>query len=85
MGNPAPTPSAATSAHAVATSAHAVPSWRHTAACADPEVDPEIFFPEGTTGPAERQAAEARTVCAGCPVRTPCLREGLVEPDGVRV
>jgi WhiB family redox-sensing transcriptional regulator len=49
--------------------------WRDNAACRDH--DPELFFPEGTIGPALRQAEQARRVCQSCPVRTPCLRFAL--------
>jgi WhiB family redox-sensing transcriptional regulator len=45
--------------------------WRHEAACQDE--DPELFFPVGTTGPAELQTEEAKAVCSFCPVRTECL------------
>lgn len=46
-------------------------TWRHYAACRDH--DPELFFPIGITGPARAQLAEAKAVCAGCPVRCMCL------------
>ncbi|MGH8909679.1 MAG: WhiB family transcriptional regulator [Egibacteraceae bacterium] len=45
--------------------------WRERAACLD--VDPERFFPIGTTGPALERADEAKRVCAGCEVRADCL------------
>lgn len=45
--------------------------WRDCAACR--RHDPELFFPEGTAGPALRQAEQAKLVCQSCPVRTPCL------------
>ncbi|NIJ11608.1 WhiB family redox-sensing transcriptional regulator [Saccharomonospora amisosensis] len=45
--------------------------WRARAACATPEVDPEVFFPEPGPGMAE-QIAAAQRVCAGCPVREQC-------------
>jgi WhiB family transcriptional regulator, redox-sensing transcriptional regulator len=45
--------------------------WRDVAACR--HHDPELFFPEGTAGPALEQADQARQVCQSCPVRTPCL------------
>jgi WhiB family transcriptional regulator, redox-sensing transcriptional regulator len=45
--------------------------WRLAAACRD--IDPELFFPIGTAGPAVAQIAEAKRVCLTCPVRTPCL------------
>ena len=47
------------------------PDWRLRAACLDS--DPELFFPEGTSGPALEEAARAKLVCAGCPVRARCL------------
>jgi WhiB family redox-sensing transcriptional regulator len=47
------------------------PDWRLRAACLD--ADPELFFPEGTSGPALEEASRAKLVCAGCPVRTRCL------------
>jgi WhiB family transcriptional regulator, redox-sensing transcriptional regulator len=45
--------------------------WRDQAACRD--VDPELFFPVGNAGPALLQIGQAKQVCAGCPVRAPCL------------
>ena len=53
--------------------------WRDGAACR--HRDPELFFPDGTLGPAARQADQAKLVCQSCPVRRPCLdfaqRHGL--------
>lgn len=49
--------------------------WRHRAACRDS--DPELFFPISELGPGARQAAEAKAVCARCPVRERCLRHAL--------
>ncbi len=49
--------------------------WRHDAACR--EEDPELFFPVGTSGPALRQAAEAKAVCHRCPVASDCLAWAL--------
>lgn len=46
-------------------------SWRFLAACAS--YDPDLFFPIGSSGPALRQTARAKAVCAGCPVRLECL------------
>ena len=45
--------------------------WQQRAACRDE--DPELFFPVSEIGPAARQAAEAKAVCARCPVRERCL------------
>jgi WhiB family transcriptional regulator, redox-sensing transcriptional regulator len=46
--------------------------WRHQAACR--EVDPELFFPIGNTGPALLQIDEAKQVCRRCSVMDECLR-----------
>jgi WhiB family transcriptional regulator, redox-sensing transcriptional regulator len=46
--------------------------WRHIAACR--EVDPELFFPIGNSGPALLQIEEAKQVCRRCPVVEDCLR-----------
>lgn len=49
--------------------------WRAGAACA--HADPELFFADGTTGPALRQVDEAKQVCRMCRVCTPCLTWAL--------
>ena len=49
--------------------------WRHEALCRDE--DPELFFPIGSTGPAERQIAEAKAVCRRCSVTEACLAWAL--------
>jgi hypothetical protein len=46
--------------------------WRRRAACRG--TDPELFFPVGPAGPALAQVAEAKKICARCPV----LRARLV-------
>ena len=46
--------------------------WRHIAACR--EVDPELFFPIGNSGPALLQIEEAKQVCRRCTVLEDCLR-----------
>jgi WhiB family redox-sensing transcriptional regulator len=49
--------------------------WQDAALCA--QVDPDIFFPErGESTRAPKQ------VCAGCPVRLPCLDYAL-EHEGI--
>jgi WhiB family transcriptional regulator, redox-sensing transcriptional regulator len=45
--------------------------WRLRAACLD--ADPELFFPEGSRGPALESAARAKQICAACPVWARCL------------
>jgi WhiB family redox-sensing transcriptional regulator len=59
------------SAPAQETGAGAGADWRLAAACR--RADTELFFPVGTTGPAARQVARAKAICAACLVRTPCL------------
>lgn len=48
-----------------------VDHWRQSASCR--EVEPDLFFPVGVTGPAELQIATAKAVCGGCTVREECL------------
>lgn len=59
--------------------------WPELAACRDPGVDPEIFFPLGEIGPGAGQIAAARAVCARCPVVSQCLDWALRagEPAGI--
>lgn len=45
--------------------------WRHQSACRD--VDPDIFFPVGTTGPALAQIEAAKAICESCSVQRECL------------
>ncbi len=49
--------------------------WRNYAACRD--VDPELFFPIGNTGPALLQIDEAKQVCGRCKVVEACLQWAL--------
>ena len=53
--------------------------WMSRAACRD--VDPDIFFPVGSRGPALAQAAAARAVCNRCPVTEACLRWVQAHPQ----
>jgi WhiB family redox-sensing transcriptional regulator len=48
-----------------------VGNWRNAAACL--RADPNLFFPVSPNGRAILQAAEAKAVCARCPVRRECL------------
>jgi WhiB family redox-sensing transcriptional regulator len=45
--------------------------WRQDAECRD--LDPNLFFPVGVTGPAVEQIAAAKSICGSCPVRNECL------------
>jgi WhiB family redox-sensing transcriptional regulator len=47
------------------------PNWRLRAACRGTDV--ELFFPEGTTGPALETVALAKRICSQCQVRARCL------------
>ena len=53
-------------------------AWRDEAACRG--LDTDVFFPL-----TEEEAAEAKAVCAACPVRELCLEYALVtwQDDGV--
>ena len=50
-------------------------NWRDEAECL--RIDPELFFPVGTSGPALVQIQEAKSVCRRCPVVDECLRWAL--------
>jgi len=49
--------------------------WRALAACRTAE--PDLFFPVGSTGPAQRQIEAAKDVCRQCPSQSPCLEFAL--------
>jgi len=49
--------------------------WRSAAACRS--ADPELFFPISAFGQALEQVAEAKAICARCPVRRQCLAFAL--------
>ena len=48
-----------------------VSSWRDAAACL--HADPNLFFPVSATGRSLIQVADAKAICARCPVRRECL------------
>jgi WhiB family redox-sensing transcriptional regulator len=50
-------------------------TWLPAAACRS--TDPELFFPLSESGKALDQIAEAKVICAACPVRRPCLEFAL--------
>jgi WhiB family transcriptional regulator, redox-sensing transcriptional regulator len=50
-------------------------AWVFSGACRD--ADPDLFFPIGSSGPGLRQIAEAKAICARCPVITDCLSYAL--------
>lgn len=49
--------------------------WREQAACRT--VDPDLFFPIGTTGAALVQIDAAKRVCEACPSKAACLEFAL--------
>ena len=50
-------------------------NWRMRAACR--HSNPELFFPEGTAGPALAAADLAKRTCGTCPVQAQCLNWAL--------
>jgi WhiB family redox-sensing transcriptional regulator len=50
-------------------------SWWSRAACST--ADPDLFFPISVSGPAVRQVARAKAICAGCQIRRECLGYAL--------
>lgn len=59
--------------------------WTEYAACREPGIDPELFFPVSESGLAVRQVATAKAVCARCPVAADCRAWALraAEPSGI--
>ena len=53
------------------TAAGSTSNWRSAGACLS--ADPDLFFPISTRGPAEKQTAKAKMICAGCKVQRECL------------
>jgi WhiB family redox-sensing transcriptional regulator len=49
--------------------------WLRRARCIG--IDPELFFPVGSTGQALVQIEAAKAVCGVCPVRIDCLEWSL--------
>ncbi|MEU6508171.1 MULTISPECIES: WhiB family transcriptional regulator [unclassified Streptomyces] len=58
-------------------------NWRDHAVCR--HVDPDLFFPVGTTGPALVQTERAKAVCGLCPAREPCLDWALATGQGTGI
>ena len=49
--------------------------WWSLAACLT--ADPELFFPISSSGPALRQVARAKAICARCEIEQACLGYAL--------
>lgn len=62
---------------------YAEADWRSRGACLS--VDPELFFPLSSVGPAARQLNKAKSVCTRCPVQAQCLDFALAtrQMDGI--
>jgi WhiB family redox-sensing transcriptional regulator len=58
-------------------------TWQRQAACVN--ADPDLFFPDLGRVAGVLQSVDARTICAGCPVRAPCLNFAIREDirDGI--
>lgn len=56
--------------------------WQALGACRG--LDPDVFFPE-RGGSMVAATWKARRVCAGCPVRLPCLEHALEWPEKLGV
>jgi WhiB family redox-sensing transcriptional regulator len=53
--------------------------WRSRGACL--AADPDLFFPISATGSSAAQVAEAKAICASCPVLSDCLGFALAQRD----
>ncbi|WP_055698181.1 WhiB family transcriptional regulator [Streptomyces silaceus] len=58
-------------------------NWRRRALCS--QADPDLFFPVGTSTPAQDQVRSAKDICAACPVAGVCLRWAMEAgvPEGI--
>lgn len=52
-----------------------VTDWRELGACRDS--DPDLFFPIGTTGPAQDLIRKAVAICSACSMQEECLQYAL--------
>jgi WhiB family redox-sensing transcriptional regulator len=62
------------------------PHWDEHAVCREPDVDPDLFFPDDEDeGLAVLLTQEAKAYCRRCPVAHPCAMSALDrgEPFGV--
>ncbi len=60
-------------------------SWADDAACHEPSIDPELFFPVSDSAPPATELAAAKAICAHCQVAAECLDWALRagEPAGI--
>ena len=52
--------------------------WRNNATCARPEIASAFWYSDQ-----HGEQTIARAICADCPVKTPCLTDGLYDQHGV--
>lgn len=52
------------------------PKWQKDGACNEPDVDPNMFFPERGSS-----TKEAKDICFLCPVRSECLDYALMNGE----
>ncbi len=62
---------------------HSRHAWLAAGSCVS--ADPDLFFPVSASGASATQIAQARRICARCPVRRPCLdfATETSQPDGI--
>lgn len=68
-----------TDSHGLTTEFADRPDWRELAACRG--MDTDIFYPEGRGRPLRAREAEAKAICAGCPVAASCRAEADTYPE----
>ncbi len=66
------------SGNPMVTTTHRTRDWRAAGACL--HADPDLFFPISSAGRAAAQIAEAKAVCARCPVIRECLAFATEHP-----
>lgn len=69
-------------ASAAETSTRIVEDWRQRGLCADTPF-PDLWYPDGEGQKYTEQIAEAKAVCARCPVASRCAEAGRREKWGI--
>lgn len=59
--------------------------WLHDAVCRAEKTDPELFSPPGWSGRWAGQVAEAKQVCARCPVTALCVAVAYATGDDATI
>ncbi|MDR0951102.1 MAG: WhiB family transcriptional regulator [Candidatus Ancillula sp.] len=58
-------------------------TWKKKAKCS--ELDPELFFPIGTSDAAKEQEKKAIDICHSCPVCEECLEKAIADKQEIGV